>query len=201
MDRVRAGHHIAEEALGRHVQDVDDWHVQALKLAPGDEEFIKRLYVEQQDDAANGYPHILRSSLFTTAYAIFEVFLNSLCKELEAHIAGAGLHDLRGEGIQRARLYLAKVVGVTFPDTDAWERLVLYGKLRNAMVHSQGDLTDNRNLAAIKQLQAKHVAFELSDDESAVRLSAAFTLHFLETVEIFASELDGSLYSVVINDR
>ena len=198
VDRVRAGHHLAEEALTRHDKAVDTWYADNLRRDPADAEFIAYLHSQQKDDAVNGYPHVLRSSLFTTGYGMFEFFMTSLCRELEKHVAGPVLTDLRGEGIQRARLYLASVAQILFPETAEWQRLILYGKLRNAIVHAQGDLTSNRHLGAIKQLQAKEGTFALAPDESAVTLSRDFTPRFLDTVDAFGLQLNQSLESYII---
>src|SRR6478672_9839995 len=140
LDRVLAAHHIAEEALRVHDTRVEEWYAENLKRDPKDAEFLKYLYDEQKADAADSYPHVMRSALFSTGYGMFEFFMTSLCKELENHVQGPRLSDLRGEGIRRASVYLTKVARVSFPNSSEWQRLVLYGVLRNALVHSQGDL-------------------------------------------------------------
>ena len=198
VDRVRAGHHLAEEALGRHDDRVEEWYKANLKRDPGDAEFITYLYKEQKADAAQGYPQLLRSALFATGYGVFEFFMTTLCKELEEHTVGPRLKDLRGEGIRRASLYLTKVARIDFPDSDEWQRLLLYGLLRNALVHSQGDLSANQDLPAIKQLQAREGTFEFESRDSAVVLGPAFTPRFLDTVTGFAETLDRKLESYII---
>jgi hypothetical protein len=198
VDRVRAGHHLAEDALNRHDVRVEEWYKANLARDPSDDKFITYLYQEQKEDAAQGYPQILRSALFTTGYSIFEFFMTSLCRELEAQIEGPRLKDLRGEGIRRASLYLTKVARVAFPDSDEWQRLLLYGLLRNALVHSRGDLSGSADLPSIKQLQAREGTFTLEPDDSAVILAPAFTPRFLDTVTEFADQLDRTLESYII---
>ena len=198
IDHVRAGHHLTEEALARHDDRVEEWYSANLKRDPNDAEFITYLYKEQKADAARGYPQILRSSLFTTGYGVLEFFMTSLCRELEAHSRGPRLKDLRGEGIRRASLYLTKVARVDFPDTDEWQRLLLYGLLRNALVHSQGDLSNNQDLPAIKQLRAREDTFTIEPGDAGVVLGPMFTPRFLENVTGFADQLDGRLESYII---
>lgn len=198
VDRVRAGHHLSEDALGRHDIRVEEWYASNLKRDPSDGEFITYLYNEQKADAAHGYPQILRSALFTTGYGVLEFFMTSLCKELEEHVEGPRLKDLRGDGIRRASVYLSKVAKVAFPETYEWERLVLYGKLRNALVHSQGDLHGSHDLSAIKQLQVREKTFTVSAADAAVVLGVDFNPRFLECIDAFATQLDGQLQSYII---
>jgi len=195
VDRLRAGHHLAEDALSRHDVRVEEWLAAGLTRNPEDEEFIRFLYNAQKQDAAEGYPQILRSALFTTAYSVLESFMTSLCKELEEHVAGPRLRDLRGEGIRRARLYLTKVARADIPDTDEWQRLLLYGALRNSLVHSRGDLNASPDQSAIKQLQSRERTFDFAPDEQAVVLGPAFTPRFLDTTSDFANQLDLALRS------
>lgn len=131
VDRVRAAHHLAEEALIRHDSRVDDWYAENLKRDPSDSEFLAYLHSEQKDDAANGYPQVLRSALFATGYGVFEYFLTSLCKELQNHLTGPTLSELRGEGIQRGRLYLSKVARVA-ERSRCRERIACFSPARDA---------------------------------------------------------------------
>jgi hypothetical protein len=197
VGRIIAADGLAEEALVRHEEGIDAWLEAQLETLestdPDDEEFIHYLHHEQREEAADAYPLILRSALFGTAYGIFEYFLVSVCKELEKEVAGPKLADLRGDGIKRAHLYLSSVARIPVPQTEEWQTLILYGMLRNAIVHAQGDLKDNPNLNAIKQLQAKVQTFTLSDDDSTVLLHKGFTPAFVRTVEQYAETLDNAI--------
>jgi len=190
LDRVRAAHHLAEEALVRHDKRVDEWFAENLARDPNDAELISYLHAEQKDDAARGYPQVLRSSLFVTSYAFLELFMTGLCKEIKKHVSGPDLNDLRGEGIQRARLFLTSVAAIDFPDTTEWQRLLLYGKLRNVIVHAQGELAEHASLPAVKQLRAQEKTFELSDDASTIILHDSFNPRLLDIVQTFSQQLN-----------
>jgi hypothetical protein len=197
LGRITAADGLIEGALTTHNEGIDAWLEEQMETLestdPDDEEFLSYLHHEQKAEAADAYPFILRSALFGTAYGIFEFFLVSVCKELEKEVKGPKLGDLRGEGIQRAHLFLESVAGVAMPNTDEWQTLILYGKLRNAIMHAQGDLTGNSNLEAIKQLQRKAQTFILSKDDSAVFLNKGFAPTFVKTVEQFADNLDSAM--------
>jgi hypothetical protein len=198
LDRVRAGHDLAEDALIRHDDRVELWYKENLARKPDDSEFITYLYNEQKADAAHDYPQVLRSSLFTTGYSVLEFFMTSLCRELEPYAAGPRLRDLRGEGIRRASLYLTKVARIEFPESDEWNRLLVYGLVRNALVHSQGDLSPSKALQSIKQLQTRERTFEFAPGDAALILGKNFTPVFLETVTAFADQLDRNLESYIV---
>ena len=198
IERVRAAHHLAEDALVKHDGRVDEWYAENLKRDPSDAEFLAYLHAEQKDDSTNGYPHVLRIALFITAYSMLEFFMTSLCKELHAHVSGPQLNELRGEGIQRARLFLIKVARVAFPDTEEWSRLVLYGKLRNALAHSFGDFAGNQNIEAIGQLRRRVGTFSQSADLSTVTLGRDFNPTFLATVDSFRQQLDAAMGEYIV---
>ena len=197
IERLRAAHHLAEDALIRHDEGIDEWYEERLKALqstdPDDEEFLAYLLSEQKAEAADAYPQVLRSALFSTSYAILEFFLTSLCKDLEPRSKGPRLRDLRGEGIRRAKLYLEKVAAVPIPESPEWQDLMAYGLLRNALVHSLGDLSSNEQRTAIEQLGATTDTFRLAADYTSVSLGKDFNPLFISTIEAFAEQVDSAL--------
>lgn len=87
-------------------------------------------------------PNLFRRSLFVAAYSLFEHHLNLLAKDLrQERSVGLAIEDIHGQGIERARIYLKKVLGVFFPDTsNEWQEIRRLGQLRNALVHRYGTL-------------------------------------------------------------
>src|SRR5262245_16506411 len=58
-------------------------------------------------------PQTLRTSLFISIYSRVESALDKICKTTaKARKLKIGLTDLKGQGIERAMLYLMKVVGI-----------------------------------------------------------------------------------------
>ena len=193
LERVKAAHALAEDALGRHDTRIDEWYAENLRRDPNDAEFIDFLRNVQKEDVTQGYPFVLRSALFAAAYGALEHFLTSVCRYFETKVAGPGLADLRGEGIQRAHLFLVKVARASVPDSNEWHSLLLYGKLRNALVHAQGDLSQSRSLQEIKNLAGRVKTFAVVDSDTRVELAASFTPSFVATVETFSGQLDEAL--------
>jgi hypothetical protein len=197
IDHLRAAHHLAEDALNRHDEGIDKWYEEQLEQLqstdPDDEEYLAYLHSEQKAEAADAYPNILRSALFATGYAVLEFFMTSLCKDLEPQIKGPRLRDLRGDGIRRAKLYLESVASVPIPDSPEWQDLIAYGLLRNALVHSLGDLSTNDQRQTIEQLEKRVGTFKVAADTASVTLTKEFNPLFLNTVDAFASHTNAAL--------
>ncbi len=69
-----------------------------------------------------------------------ETGLNALCDayKLDKEIPLRYL-DMRGQGIDRSKIYLEKVIGLNFPsNSQSWAEIRALKKLRNAIVHDEG---------------------------------------------------------------
>jgi hypothetical protein len=168
---LRTAHRLTEKALEVYDTDLGRWYEEQLMVVDDDEswedkEALNDNFKEMKADAADAYPQILRASLFGTAYGIFEHFLNAICKQSQGHVQGVTLKDLRGEGIQRAKLYLTKVAGMPLQDTPEWQDLGDYGYLRNSLVHAQGYLAENDKRPCIERLRKRVGTFEILPTET-----------------------------------
>ncbi len=66
---------------------------------------------------------------------------------------GVQLEDLRGDGIDRARLYFVKICGIDHPDSSReWSEIQKLKKIRNCIVHADGDVLDARSPDKIKNI-------------------------------------------------
>lgn len=155
-----------------------------------DRTYLDELFESQKAEANDVFPQVVRASLFATGYGALEHFMVSVCKHSQHYLPGPTLKDLRGEGIIRARLYLTKVAAIDFPDTPEWKDLAIFGALRNALVHAQGDLSNNERAQAIEQLAARLNTFTVAPDKTKVILSRDFNDGFLTTVETFGGQLE-----------
>ena len=104
------------------------------------------------------FPSLLRRSLFLTIYAEIEAYLNAVCEKAKrAQELELSLHELAGRGIQRAKLYLAKVASVPFPsDSPEWKKLTDYNQLRNALAHTEGRLREEAINGYLGKYVRKH---------------------------------------------
>ena len=88
------------------------------------------------------FPALQWTSVFASAYSLFERHLNDLCEHLRKDRAiKTKLTDLPRQGIERAKIFLSKVVGITdIFGLDEWANIQNYSKVRNILMHTSGRL-------------------------------------------------------------
>lgn len=142
------------------------------------------------------FPAILRRSFFTAAYSLAEAELDDRCRTIRTGEQLLLSHsDLKGHGIPRAKTYLTKVVGITFPDSlkSLGDEIGNYRKLRNCFAHNQNRLTSNkdgdhlRNHYIPSHRQHIHLG-GLEGDE--IILRRGFCEEVIKTFRAFFQELD-----------
>jgi hypothetical protein len=197
IGHLRSAHKLTEAALVRYDADLANWYEEQREVVDDDEIWEDRVLLDEQfeeskADAADAYPQILRASLFGTAYGIFEHFLNAICKQShsQGYVQGLALKDLRGDGIQRAKLYLTKVAKITLPDTPEWQDLSDYGLLRNSLVHAQGYLAENDKLPRIEHFQKRVGTFDIRPADSRAVLLEPFNPKFLDLIETLGNQVE-----------
>jgi hypothetical protein len=85
-------------------------------------------------------PRLQWYSQLLVVYGYFEKLLNDFCTEYRtSENIKLTLKDLHGQGIERAKNYLVKVVGLekTFSTPD-WQSITQLGILRNSVAHRDG---------------------------------------------------------------
>ena len=112
------------------------------KLTAEEKEKFDRFAIEMHWKLHGVFPAFQWSSIFNSAFAMFEKHLNDLCKIFEKETAnGIGLKDSKGEGIERAKLFLSKVIGIkNVFDSTEWSEVQNYKKVRNILLHTSGEL-------------------------------------------------------------
>jgi len=91
-------------------------------------------------EIAETLPRLQWYSQLLVVYGYFEKLLNDLCEEQSiSRNINLSLKDLHGQGIERAKNYLVKVVGLgkTF-STQEWQSIMLISVLRNSVAHRDG---------------------------------------------------------------
>jgi hypothetical protein len=115
------------------------------------------------------FPNMQWNSVFNTAYTIFENHMNHLCSILpKKNDTEVSLKDIKGQGIERAKIFLTKVIGITqIFQTSEWNEIKSYSKIRNVLVHTFGnlDLTQPKHKEVFDYAK-KHPALLLYPDDS-----------------------------------
>jgi hypothetical protein len=149
-------------------------------------------YAELQET----FPAMFRASLFVMCLADFEHTLNGLA-ELFQHAKKLELSfkEIRGEGMDRARLYLKKVVRVGFPDdSPLWPQIKAFSALRNVLVHAGGRLPpDHKDRKVIHDLIKAQADKLRLDRYERIVLEREFVPHVLTVLRKFHGEYAGQL--------
>lgn len=132
---------------------------------------------------------LIRHSLFTSTYSVLETFLNDLCSTLkEERNLVIEINDLNGAGIFRAQTYLSKMIHVSFPSSHrSWQRICNYNRLRNCLVHADGQLSKDSNKQLLKFINGhKHLELNVL---AKVQLQEGFVPEVCDTMAEFVREL------------
>lgn len=134
------------------------------------------------------FPAMFRSSLFVMCMADFEHTLNGLAELFQnARKLELSFKEIRGEGMERARIYLKKVAQVGFPDTSPeWSEIKTFSALRNLMVHADGRIPlDHKDRPLLEKfIQARPDQLRI-DRHQRIVLEQAFFPHVLKTLRQF----------------
>lgn len=110
---------------------------------------------------------IFRYSAIVSLYSFLESYLCEKCNiESKRKSQSIGIKDLKGEGILRARNFLAKVCGLPFPDSsNAWQELNKFRLIRNLVIHAQGNLKFTESPEKVRKVisNSKHVRLDNED--------------------------------------
>ena len=129
------------------------WSLNDLRdFAKSSEELLERRYQETRGtDRFTLSPFIVRGSMLVMACGVLESFLTRFCDLLcKTEDLSLSPEDLRGSGIERAKIYIENVAGLPFPDR-SWSKLVALFYVRHAIVHAHGKLTASRKIQSIRQ--------------------------------------------------
>lgn len=140
------------------------------------------------------FPNLQRSSAFLTLYAFLEHELERLCIKLKSRYQlKANTNDISGNGITRSMTYMQKIALLNINETEAtWAKLKVINKVRNLLVHSNGQLkdhdgTEKKDKKALNQLRP-HISGE---DE--IMIASSFLLYVLDVFDGYFQYLDRAI--------
>ena len=88
----------------------------------------------------------VEKTVFTSLWSYLENSLNILCQIYEYHNSlNVNYKDMKSKarGIDRAKLYLTKVVQLDFPTSLNWNEIKKLQNIRNKIVHSYSEVNNN----------------------------------------------------------
>ncbi len=154
------------------------------RLPPEDRDHVYEYYGDDLWRMNEVFPSIHRESMLITIFSILENQLNFICKELAPRAkCDIGLAELGARGIDRCKVYLKRVVGVSFPSgSKYWRDIKMFQNLRNIIVHNNSRLDNNgKGHKAIKDYIRKSKYLGL-DDRNTIQIKEGFLLLVIDSV-------------------
>ena len=79
---------------------------------------------------------------------------------------GLKLEDVRGDGIERAKLYLSKVCLIDFPEqSNEWNMMQKLNSIRNCVVHAEGIVPNVKSPKKLKNIINNTDGLELENEK------------------------------------
>lgn len=171
-DRLEEFRRFTCEIESKFNTDKNDLHESCIKAAEGisDEEAmeIQRYFSDEHYMIEEIYIGMYRKSTLVSIYSFVENSLNDLCKHLnKKNSYPITLDDLKGEGIERAKSYLEKLAKVDFQVLNGeWCHLQDLNKIRNCIVHCEGDIKSLKSDSKIKNIVAQNPSLSLKNERN-----------------------------------
>ena len=161
-------------------EELDDYEKAELK------EFLSDTYVQLEDI----YVKIHRRSILVSIYSFLENSLNRLCNQLNSRNKyPIKVEDLKGEGVVRAKIYLEKLVQIDFSIINTeWSCIQELNKLRNCIVHCEGDISNYRQKKAIENIVKNNKNLSLLFDHE-IMVDYEYIDSVLTNTEAFLNKL------------
>jgi hypothetical protein len=139
---------------------------------------------------------LYRKSTLVSVYSCLENALRILCRHLCArHGYPVKLDDLRGEGIVRAKDYLEKLAKVDFSAlNDEWSHLMTLNRIRNCIVHCEGDIKSSTSAAQLQNIVNKTRGLFLRN-ERYIRVEREYVDSGITKAEKFLDKLYQQVFS------
>lgn len=136
-----------KKVIEKEQAKIEAWFKTAtIKLTEDQKEEFYDRYGDEGYYVNELFPGIQWSSMFVTAFNLFEKTLDDMCI-ISGSISNSSvkLRDLSDNGIQRAKTYLSKVQNIKDPfRSNEWRLGQDYSKIRNVLAHAYGEI-DLRN--------------------------------------------------------
>lgn len=135
------------------------------------------------------FPSVQRRSVFLTIFGIFEHELESFCKRhIRISEGKLKLSDLRGSGVERANLYVEKVLGLK---CDTYPLIEQLKELRNACAHQDAkhSTADGQEIKKVTKLLEKYPD-KLCKGDREVIMKSGFLFEALESFYQYFKEIE-----------
>ncbi|HDY7823454.1 TPA: hypothetical protein RQK13_004358 [Vibrio vulnificus] len=158
--------------------------------------YIDDYFSDEYHQIENVHVNIYRKSTLVAVYTLLETSLHDLCGHLKRlNDYPVCVTDLRGEGVVRSILYLQKLASLDLTPVNAsWSHIQAMNKLRNCIVHCDGNITSYKSRNSIENIASQNSALSLVDDTK-LRIERDYIDKTIDEVE----KLLNFIYSQTLN--
>ncbi|GFO62562.1 hypothetical protein M1B72_20825 [Geomonas paludis] len=108
------------------------------------------------------FPSKIRYSYVVLLYITLEDRLRAVCDEIaKRRKLTITENNLKGSVIERTKLFLTRVASVPVQDTDAWQWLNDFQKVRDCIIHANGCTAQSRDKKRLIELARKDIGLSL----------------------------------------
>lgn len=175
LDRTKLAQAMIRSRTGDKLEEIKQYYEELERKFQADKKQLSKRYKEKVADD-NLHPDIKREvdeyfaeehyiieniflksfrySMVVTSYSLLEIAMNDLCHYLRhSKKLSLNLDEIKGEGIERAKLYLSKVCSIDFPERSAeWNDIQKVNRIRNCIVHAEGDIEYAKSPQKLKNI-------------------------------------------------
>lgn len=194
LDQLEAYLGVSENYLHKAGADFTAWVDNEKKELSAEElEEFYEFYEEDYWRYSVGFHRLLRNSFVTLAYSLLERQIEQICKILKRECKiPISLSDLKGDVLERSKLYFKKLAGLDFPSEDRnqiWQEINSYATTRNCIVHNNGLLKGFREEQELRTYASKKGIISQDTIREEIALTERFCRDVIETMRTFFKEL------------
>ena len=141
-------------------------------------------------------PRLLGYSAVALIHSVIEAQLTATATRLrQLHGYSLKVNELRGDPLERAKIYLTKVAGIQVGSDNGWQVLQDLAELRNIIIHRRGrqgsDLKDQRSVQQLTERYPDGISLSgcRDDPDAEVEVSVAMCKRFIDETERFFERL------------
>jgi len=151
---------------------------------------IAEYYSEENYIIENVYIKIFRYSSLISIYSFLEISMHQLCRHLKRHKnIDIEIEDIKGNGINRYKIYISKACGISFPDTlNEWSEIIKLNKIRNCLVHCEGNISIANSPSKLKNIINNTAGLSLARDKEIV-IDSSYLNKSITNIETFIAVL------------
>jgi hypothetical protein len=109
------------------------------------------------------------------------------------------LDEVKGDGIERAKLYIEKVCLIDFPKkSHTWQEIQKFNAIRNCVAHAEGNVEETKSPTKLKSIikNTKEISLDLSIQRF-IRLESGYIPSIISCIEEFIHEVHEEAFKTI----